>query len=164
MTLENEALERQVEWGTPETDLEGQRAAWGTASRTRGKRCQSCVSSRRRFLPRCPSLLPSLVSPFCWMGNSASLEKERPLRYKSSFLWCSIILLYFYFYFFKINLFIYLFLAMLGLRCCAWLSLVEVSGGYSSFRCTGFSLLWLLLLRSMGSRCAGFSNCGVQAQ
>ena len=32
------------------------------------------------------------------------------------------------------------------------LSLVAASGGYSSLRCAGFSLRWLLLLRSMGSR------------
>ena len=44
------------------------------------------------------------------------------------------------------------------------LSLVAGSGGYSSLRCVGFSLQWLLLLRSTGSRCAGFSNCGTQAQ
>ena len=35
------------------------------------------------------------------------------------------------------------------------LSLVAASGGYSSLRCTGCSLQWLLLLRSTGSRCAG---------
>ena len=35
------------------------------------------------------------------------------------------------------------------------LSLVEVSGGYSSLRCMGFSLQWLLLLQSMDSRCVG---------
>ena len=28
---------------------------------------------------------------------------------------------------------------------------------------TGFSLWWLLLLQSMGSRCAGFSSCGARA-
>ena len=44
------------------------------------------------------------------------------------------------------------------------LSLVAVSRGYSSMRCTGFSLRWLLLLRSTGSRCAGFSSCGSRAQ
>ena len=44
------------------------------------------------------------------------------------------------------------------------LSLVAVSGGYSSLRCTGFSLRWLLLLRSTGSRRAGFSSCGTWAQ
>ena len=43
------------------------------------------------------------------------------------------------------------------------LSLVAVRGGYSSFRCTGFSLWRLLLLRSMGSRHVGFSSCGSQA-
>ena len=54
---------------------------------------------------------------------------------------------------------IYLFLAVLGLRCCA-----RASGGYSSLRCVGFSLRWLLLLRSMGSRHVGFSSCGMRAQ
>ena len=46
----------------------------------------------------------------------------------------------------------------------AWgLSLVAASRGYSSLRCTGFSLRWLLLLWSTGSRCAGFSSCGSRA-
>ena len=44
------------------------------------------------------------------------------------------------------------------------LSLVAVSRGYSSLRCMGFSLWWLLLLWSMGSRCVGFSSCGTWAQ
>ena len=35
------------------------------------------------------------------------------------------------------------------------LSLAVVSGGYSSLWCTGFSLRWLLLLRSTGSKHAG---------
>ena len=35
------------------------------------------------------------------------------------------------------------------------LSLVATSGGYSSLRCSGFSLRWLLLLRSTGSRRVG---------
>ena len=43
------------------------------------------------------------------------------------------------------------------------LSLVAESEGYSSLRCTGFSLRWLLLLRSTGSRRAGFSSCGARA-
>ena len=43
-------------------------------------------------------------------------------------------------------------------------SLVAASGGYSSLRCVGFSLWWLLLLQSSGSRCTGFSSCGTQAQ
>ena len=44
------------------------------------------------------------------------------------------------------------------------LSLVVVSGGYSSLRYVGFSLWWLLLLRSTGSRRVGFSSCGRWAQ
>ena len=42
------------------------------------------------------------------------------------------------------------------------LSLVVESGGYSLLRCAGFSLRWLLLLQSMGSRHAGFSSCGTR--
>ena len=40
---------------------------------------------------------------------------------------------------------------------------VAASGGYSSLQCAGFSLQWLLLLRSMGSRRVGFSSCGTWA-
>ena len=43
------------------------------------------------------------------------------------------------------------------------LSLVVVSGGYSSLQCMGFSLRWLLLW-STGSRHTGFSSCGTPAQ
>ena len=54
-----------------------------------------------------------------------------------------------------IYLFIYLFIvAEHGL------SLVVASGGYSSLQCAGFSLRWLLLLRSTGSKRADFINCG----
>ena len=66
----------------------------------------------------------------------------------------------FFFFFYK---FIYfwprwVFVAVHGL------SLVAASGGYSSLRCVDFSLPWLLLLRSTGSRRAGFSSCGTRAQ
>ena len=46
------------------------------------------------------------------------------------------------------------FLAALGLCCCAQASLVAVSGGYSSLRCVGFSLQWLLLFgaRALGAQ------------
>ena len=61
-------------------------------------------------------------------------------------------------------LFIYLYF------CVCWvfvavrgLSLVAVSRGYYSLRCVGFSLWWLLLLQSMGSRSTGFSSCGLWA-
>ena len=63
--------------------------------------------------------------------------------------------------------FLNLFLAVLGLLwvfiVACGLSLVVVSGGYSSLWWAGFSLQWLLLLQSMGSRCTGFSSCGTWA-
>ena len=71
------------------------------------------------------------------------------------------------FLFFK-DLFIYSFYILFLLH---WvfvavrgLSLIVASGGYSSLWCTGLSLRWLLLLRSTGSRCTGFSSCGTRAQ
>ena len=56
--------------------------------------------------------------------------------------------------FFKKFLFIYFWLRWVFVAVCG-LSLVAASGGYSSLRCAGFSLQWLLLLRSTGSRRAG---------
>ena len=68
--------------------------------------------------------------------------------------------------FFPINLFIYLFFYFwpywVFVAACG-LPLVEESGGYSSLRCAGFSLRWLLLLRSTGSRHTGSSSCGTWA-
>ena len=69
----------------------------------------------------------------------------------------------FFFFFNKFILFIYfwlhwVFVAVHGL------SLVAASGGYSSLQCAGFSLWWLLLLQSTGSRHTGFSSCGMWAQ
>ena len=65
---------------------------------------------------------------------------------------------------------IYLLLFKLIYFCLCWvfvaacrLSLVAVSGGYSSLQCAGFSLRWLLLLWSMGSLACGLSSCGSQA-
>ena len=64
---------------------------------------------------------------------------------------------------FFVCLFIYLWLCWV-LVAARGLSLVVVSGGHSSQWCAGFSLRWLLLLRSTGSRCVGFSSCGTQTQ
>ena len=65
-----------------------------------------------------------------------------------------------------LKIFIYLF-TYFGLR---WvfvavhrLLLVAASRGHPTLRCAGFSLWWLLLLWSMGSRRAGFSSCGSRA-
>ena len=73
-----------------------------------------------------------------------------------------------YCWLFFFNKFIYLFLIYFWL---CWvfvaahrLSLVETSRGYSTLRCMGFSLQWLFLLRSTGSRRSGFRSCGTWAQ
>ena len=74
---------------------------------------------------------------------------------------CAVALLFFFF----LILFIYLFIfgcvgsSLLRLG----FSLVAASGGYSLLWCTGFSLRWLLLLQTMGSRRAGFSSRGARA-
>ena len=69
--------------------------------------------------------------------------------------------------FFKVYLFIYLFSLCWVFVAARRLSLVAASGGYSSLRCMCFSLQWLLLLQSTGSRCEGsvvvahrLSSCG----
>ena len=73
----------------------------------------------------------------------------------------------FIYYFLKINIFIYLF-NLFWLRwvfvAARGLSLVVASGGYSLLWCAGFSLWWLLLLWSTGSRRTGFSSCSTRTQ
>ena len=69
---------------------------------------------------------------------------------------------------FYLLLFVYLFISF---GCVCWvfvavhgLSLVAASRGYSSLRCAGFSLRWLLLLQARALECTGFSRCGAWAQ
>ena len=71
------------------------------------------------------------------------------------------------FFFFFVNLLIYFWLHWVFVAAHG-LSLVGVSEGYSSLRCMSFSLRWLLMLQSTGSRRTGsrrtgFSSCGAQA-
>ena len=70
---------------------------------------------------------------------------------------------FFFLFFFKFYILIYLWLCWVFVAA-RGLSLVAASGGYSSLRCTGFSLQWLLLVQSTGSRHVGFSSCGSRAQ
>ena len=70
---------------------------------------------------------------------------------------------FFFFFFFKFILFIYFWLRWLFVVA-RGLSLVAASGGYFSLWWVGFSLQWLLLLWSTGSRHVGFSSCVTQAQ
>ena len=62
------------------------------------------------------------------------------------------------FFFFKF-LFVLFILIVLGLCCCSGFSVVAASGGSSWLQYMGFSLQWLLLLKS-----TGFSSCGVQGE
>ena len=62
--------------------------------------------------------------------------------------------LHYYYYFFNFYLFIYLWLCWIFVSV-RGLSLVAASGGHSSSRCAGLSLLWPILLWSTGSRRAG---------
>ena len=62
-----------------------------------------------------------------------------------------------------INLFTYIWLHWVSVAV-RGLSLVAASGGYSWLQCAGFSLRWLLLLQSTGSRRVVFSSCGTRAQ
>ena len=86
------------------------------------------------------------------LGGNSSTEKARSL-YKHFYTVEFIYFLKFIYFWLR-----WVFIAAHGL------SLVAVSGGYSSLRCTGFSLQWLLLLWSTGSRRTGFSSCGTWAQ
>ena len=65
----------------------------------------------------------------------------------------------------RFNGVIYLFIfgcVVYSLLHAGFLQLCQV--GVTLLRCAGFSLRWLLLLRSTGSRHTGFSSCGTQAQ
>ena len=89
------------------------------------------------------------VSFFCYMDLHSLLCSSSVV----CVFWLQFILKPFFKIYLFIYLFIYLLLDVLGLCCCVWaFSLVVASGGCSSLRCAGFSLRWLLLLRSMGSR------------
>ena len=62
----------------------------------------------------------------------------------------------------RIVLFIYL-LVVQGLHCFL-LAFSSCGKGYAPVRCTSFSLPWLLLFRSMGCGCVGFSSCSTLVQ
>ena len=67
--------------------------------------------------------------------------------------------------FFKENIYLFIYFWLHWIFVAArGLSLVAASGGYSSLWYVSFSLRWLLLLWSTGSRHMGFSSCGMQAQ
>ena len=89
-----------------------------------------------------------------WAGEGSQGRKNH-LNSFLIFLNKFIYFIYFLFIYFWLR---WVFIAVRGL------SLGVVSGVYSLLRCAGFSLPWLLLLWSMGSRQAGISSCGSRAQ
>ena len=76
--------------------------------------------------------------PLHWQADSQPLRHQGSLMLK----------------FFFLNLFIYFWLCRVFVATHR-LSLVAASGDYSLLRCAGFSLRWLLLLRSTGFRHTG---------
>ena len=110
-----------------------------------------CVSIEKGILPVVHSIctfpgeaLSPVSAPRCdLLPPSCHCQQARHLFFLNKFIYLCI---YFWLR--------WVFVAARGL------SLVAVSGGYSSLRCAGFSLWWLLLLQSTGSRHVGFSSCG----
>ena len=106
-------------------------------------------------------LTPSKLFPNVCTETS-SLKGVRQSRMKPG---VSLVLFFFFFF-----LFIYFWLHWVFVAACE-LSLIAASGGYSLLWCVGFSLQWLLLLRSMGSKLSGsvavargLSSCGMWSQ
>ena len=101
------------------------------------------------FVPMCIMCVSSL---FTFKIFSLSLILSNLIM-----IWCGIVV-------FVCLFFIYLFLAALGFCCCARALSSCGSGGHSLLWSTCFSLQWLLLLWSTGSRHAGFSSRGSRTQ
>ena len=94
----------------------------------------------------------------CLQGCKASdavesLESRTNPTHTGGALSCPTLRVGFFFFFFFNFLLHWVFIAVHGL------SLVVAGEGYSSLRCVGFSVRWLLLLQSTGSRHIGFSSC-----
>ena len=109
-------------------------------------------------------LWSNLICMWCEVGGSIFILLHVDIQFSQKYLLkrLSPIKLFFVLFLFLENIFFFFWLHWVFIV--AWLSLVAVSGGYSSLRCMGFSLRWLLLLRNTGSRRAGFSSCGTRAQ
>ena len=130
------------------------------------RRTGSVVVARGLSCSVACGIFPDQGSNPCPLHRQADSE---PLRHQGSPLFHAITFLplllpsIFIFTYVCMYVCIYVWLRWVFVAACR-LSLVVASGGYSSLRCAGFSLRWLLLLWSMGSRRAGFSSCGTRAQ
>ena len=105
----------------------------------------SRVAKDEMFKPRTREQRSGKGGPLCDFG-----EESMVLSFFKKFIY---LFIYLFIYFWLS----WVFVAARGL------SLVAASGGYSLLRCSVFSLRWLLLMWSMGSRCVGFSSCGTRA-
>ena len=129
---------------------------------TGSRRAGSVVVAHRPSCSVACGILPDQGSnpcPLHWQADS------QPLRHQGSPIFECLLSLYrnkIEIFFHKFIYFIYFWLRWVFIAAHG-LSLVAASGGYSSLWCTGFSLRWLLLLWSTGSRRAGFSSCGARA-
>ena len=140
-----------------------------TKQRTEGTILGQTWKARRNTPVSCKHNPKQLVSD----KHFASETPETFLALECGNLSEHFILLYFILFYFifsllaflkkYIYLFIYFWLCWVFVVA-RGLSLVAVCRGYSLLQCACFSLRWLLLLRSVGSRCAGFSSCGTRAQ
>ena len=119
-----------------------------------------CYSLSPKAIWRQDSFLLEGGQSSLYSGSSTDWMRPTPIT-KGSLLYSKSMDLFFF------NKFIYLFIyfwlcwVFIAVR---RLSPVAVSGGYSSLRCAGLSLQWLLLLWSTGYRHVGFSSCGAWAQ
>ena len=133
-----------------------------------GQRTQSRVRSHKmvfqiscsvltQLMNQCTAWLSKVVLVSFYLFRSVVPNKLQPQSVLGS-SFCSASFLFFFF------LILFIFWLCWVLVAARGLSLVAVSGGYSSLQCTAFSLRWLLLLWSMGSRQVDFSRCGAWAQ
>ena len=147
-------MSRLCRWWT-EGSLSASCTDWGSPS------CSACVRKSLAWTPALPTR-PSSLS--CYKGLRGRLFIWEPITSVPSGAGTAMVSplshsFFFFLIFFKIYFWLcWVFVAVRRL------SLVAASGGYSSLRCMGFSLRWLLSLRSTGSRRVGFSSCGTQAQ
>ena len=120
-------------------------------------------SSQTRARTRVPCIGRQILN-HCATREAQFLDffPQIPVRYilecypLASLVFCFVLFFCFYnFIYFWLH---WVFVAVRGL------SLVAASRGYSSLRYVGFSLRWLLLLWSAGSRRMGLNSCGMRAQ
>ena len=108
--------------------------------------------------PRPPPAAPSLgptPTPSGPFPAARTLSRGPTPHSQSLFQFFVCLFFGFFFFYFWLH---WVFFAVCGF------SLVAVTGGYSLLQCMGFSLRWLLLLHSTGSRQAGFRSCSMRAQ